>query len=215
MKNKLFTALKTKYANLGFGDKAFDGVAELLSKTVADESGIDTAVASAEPWLRFMQSETDKLRTRISDLERRAPAPTPAPDPAPAPNDGRLDKLMETVTVLAESVKTLQTASSRKSLQDEAKGIFATYKVAKDRSAFVEKAWETAQMKFTETTTAQEMAEMAKAEFDSLCNLTGVNGYEPQTPQGGQADYGKGLHDLKVAMQAEGIIPADPDQKSN
>ena len=44
MKQKIIAALKTAYAKLGLSDEAFDGVASLLEKTVAEESEIATAV---------------------------------------------------------------------------------------------------------------------------------------------------------------------------
>ena len=48
MKEKILVALKTKYKTFGFGDKAFDGVADYLSKTVAEESQIETAISGGE-----------------------------------------------------------------------------------------------------------------------------------------------------------------------
>ena len=62
MKTKILTALKTKYANLGFGEKAFDGVAEYLSKTVTEETQIETAISGVESLLKAFQGEQDKLR---------------------------------------------------------------------------------------------------------------------------------------------------------
>jgi len=71
MKSKILLALKTKYANKGFGDKAFDGVAEFLSKTVTDEAGIETAIAGVEVLLTGFQSEADKVRTEKSALQKQ------------------------------------------------------------------------------------------------------------------------------------------------
>lgn len=71
MKEKLIAALKTKYKNLGFGDKAFDGVAEYLSKTVTEDSQIETAIAGVEPILKSIQGDIDKVRTEKSDLQKK------------------------------------------------------------------------------------------------------------------------------------------------
>ena len=38
MKTKILNALRTEYANLGLGDKAFDGVASFLEKTITEEA---------------------------------------------------------------------------------------------------------------------------------------------------------------------------------
>ncbi len=40
MKQKILEALKTRYAKMGFGQKAFDGVADYLSKTVRKEEDV-------------------------------------------------------------------------------------------------------------------------------------------------------------------------------
>lgn len=48
MKEKILVALKTKYKTFGFGDKAFDGVADYLSKTVTEESQIETAISGSK-----------------------------------------------------------------------------------------------------------------------------------------------------------------------
>ena len=69
MKEKILEALKTKYSHLGFGQKAFDGVAAYLEKTVADETQLETAVAGVEPLLKAFQSDIDKMRTEKSALQ--------------------------------------------------------------------------------------------------------------------------------------------------
>jgi len=71
MKEKLIAALKTKYKNLGFGDKAFDGVADYLSKTVTEDSQIETAIAGVETILKSIQGDIDKVRTEKSDLQKK------------------------------------------------------------------------------------------------------------------------------------------------
>lgn len=66
MKVKILAQLKTKYANLGFGDKAFDGVAEYLTKTVTEETQIETAIGGVEPLLKAFQGDVDKVRTELA-----------------------------------------------------------------------------------------------------------------------------------------------------
>lgn len=71
MKEKILSALKTKYKNLGFGDKAFDGVAEYLSGNVTEESQIETAIAGVEILLKSFQGDIDKVRTEKSELQKK------------------------------------------------------------------------------------------------------------------------------------------------
>lgn len=70
MKGKILNALKTKYSNLGFGDKAFDGVASYLSGSVTEESQIETAIAGVESLLKSFQGEADKVRGEKSNLQK-------------------------------------------------------------------------------------------------------------------------------------------------
>ena len=114
MKAKILTALKTKYSNLGFGDKAFDGVADFISKTVTEETQIETATAGVEPLLKAFQGELDKLRgettaikkekgeleTKIKELESKTQPPKT--DDKPDDIDAKIQK------IISEAVKPLQ-----------------------------------------------------------------------------------------------------------
>lgn len=70
MKEKIKSALETKYKNLGFGDKAFDGVASYLSKTVKEEKDVDTAIVDVEDLLKSFQGDIDKVRNEKSTLQK-------------------------------------------------------------------------------------------------------------------------------------------------
>lgn len=75
MKEKILNALKTKYANLGLGDKAFDGVASFLEKTITKEEEIEGVITREDTatLLKSIQGETDSLRTKhaqaVKDFE--------------------------------------------------------------------------------------------------------------------------------------------------
>lgn len=69
MKEKIIDALKNKYSNLGFGQKAFDGVASYLEKTVTDDSQLETVISGVEPLLKAFQSDIDRMRTEKSALQ--------------------------------------------------------------------------------------------------------------------------------------------------
>lgn len=71
MKEKILVALKTRYKNFGFGDKAFDGVADYLSKTVTEESQVETAVGGVEGLLKAFQGDIDTVRNEKSGLQRQ------------------------------------------------------------------------------------------------------------------------------------------------
>ena len=71
MKDKIMVALKTKYKTFGFGDKAFDGVADYLSKTVTEEGQIETAIGGVEGLLKAFQGDIDTVRNEKSGLQRQ------------------------------------------------------------------------------------------------------------------------------------------------
>lgn len=71
MKEKILSALKTKYSNLGFGDKAFSGVAEYLSTTITEEAQIETGISGVENLLKAFQGDIDRVRTEKTELQKK------------------------------------------------------------------------------------------------------------------------------------------------
>jgi hypothetical protein len=72
MKEKIMNALKTEYAKMGLGDKAFDGVASFLVKTITKDEEIDGVIKSEDTknLLKAFQGESDSLRNRNAQLEK-------------------------------------------------------------------------------------------------------------------------------------------------
>lgn len=65
MLEKIKQALKTKYSTLGLGEKAFDGVAEFLVKTVTEDAQVDAAIEGMSGLLTVFQSEADRRVTTL------------------------------------------------------------------------------------------------------------------------------------------------------
>lgn len=108
MKDKILNALKTKFTNLGFSDKAFAGAAEFLAATVTDEANIETAVAGVEPLLKAFQGEIDyrvgnAVAKTKSELEKK-PVTPPAPPTPPTPTTPPVDP-NDIATLVANAVK--------------------------------------------------------------------------------------------------------------
>lgn len=94
MKRTIIEALKTKYKNLGFSEKAFDGVASYLEPSIKEEADIETAISGVEALLKAFQGEADSIRTakaaaekRLADLE----AKVKELGGSPAPGNGNPD----------------------------------------------------------------------------------------------------------------------------
>lgn len=104
MRKKIIEALKNRYRNLGFSEKAFDGVAAYIEPSIKEESEIETAIGGVEALLKAFQGEADSLRTaksaaekKLAELEAKIkemedgeqkPAPAPKPAPTPKPKEG-------------------------------------------------------------------------------------------------------------------------------
>lgn len=93
MKTKILQRLKQDYSNLGVSEKAFDGVADFLSKTITEEERIPEVVANAGAFLKVYQSDVDKERTSAASARKELEAfkkeqePKPT-DPKPKDNQG-------------------------------------------------------------------------------------------------------------------------------
>jgi len=116
MKEKILVALKTKYKTFGFGDKAFDGVADYLSKTVAEESQIETAISGGEGLLKAFQEDIDIVRNeksglqkQLDELKTKIENPNSNPGPNPKPEDKA-----DMATIIANAV-----SAAVKPLSDE------------------------------------------------------------------------------------------------
>ena len=118
MKEKILVALKTKYKTFGFGDKAFDGVADYLSKTVREESQIETAISGVEGLLKAFQGDIDTVRNeksglqkQLDELKNKIENPNPNPNPNPKPEEKK-DDVPAWAQALIDSNKNLSTELS-------------------------------------------------------------------------------------------------------
>lgn len=95
MKDKIIDALKTTYANLGLSDKAFDGVASMIEKTIEKEEDIAAAIAKPEVFslVKAIQGESDALRTKNAQISKELESLKKQVDePKPKPGDDDDDK---------------------------------------------------------------------------------------------------------------------------
>lgn len=137
MKDKILAALKTKYSNLGFSEKAFGGVAEFLATTITEEDKIETGITWVENLLKAFQSDADKLRTENANLKKQLEKKADPPKPDPKPEQ-------KTDTEVPEWAKALVDAN--KSLREELDQ-FKAGKTAEDRKSILEKELGTSKLK--------------------------------------------------------------------
>lgn len=128
MKEKILSALKNKFKNLGFGERAFDGVADYLAQTVTEETEIDNALSGVEPLLKAFQGDIDKrVNTYKSELEKLKSKGNPnqergADDPGEPENDKthpEIKSLMNMVSQLTGAVQGLVEKDKHNTLQQK------------------------------------------------------------------------------------------------
>ncbi len=110
MKEKILVALKTKYKTFGFSDKAFDGVADYLSKTVTEESQIETAIDGVEGLFKGFQGDVDYVRNEKSGLQKQLDElkkKIENPNPQPNPKEEKKDDVPAWAQAIIDSNKTL------------------------------------------------------------------------------------------------------------
>lgn len=131
MKVKIFEALKTKYANLGFSKEVFEGVATQLSTFITEEDKIATAVEGAESMLKSFQSfadsrvnsfktESDKYKTEAEQLKTRLAELEKKQEPKPKTEDipDYVKALQDTMKQMQETITGFQTARVSQTLKE-------------------------------------------------------------------------------------------------
>lgn len=140
MKELILIALLNKYKNLGFGQKAFQGVAEFLSQTVTEETAIETAISGVEPLLKSFQSDAD---ARVTSAVAKAKAEK---EPGAEPKEPKEPKKEgdDIAAIVAAAVK-----SAIEPIQQELSG-FKGQRTFETRKQTLEAKLEKAPAKFKE-----------------------------------------------------------------
>lgn len=213
MKQKILDALKTRYSNLGLGDKALDGVASFLEKTVTDEASIDTVVAgdNVSAMLKAMQSSFDSLRGRNTELQRQldeiSRRPNPQVPPAPEPKSTESDEMVQLKERLAKMEENYGRAMAekrnagivsdlRRKLKDGGSDNDAVLDLVLDR------------LTIGESDTADSLADKSREAYDAAYKKFYGNGVVPPAGAKQAEGYKAGMFDGEVArLMAEGKIP--------
>ena len=151
MEKQILDALKNKYKNLGFGEKAFEGVAKYLATTVTEADQIETAIGGVEGLLKSFQGDIDK---RVNDAVAKAKSES-GKTPTDKKEEEKQEKpdenmpawaksILEANKTLAEEVSALKsgkTAESRKAqletkLKDLPEKLKASFIKKFDRMSF-------------------------------------------------------------------------------
>lgn len=202
-KEKILQALKTKYSNLGLSETAFDGVAELGSKTITEESQIETFVINSESMLKPFVSEIDRrvqklsqekneLETKYADLQKTAQTvpsttiPPVNPDANKALTADDIKSIVEaSMKPYAEKITGYETQKTQETLRSEAFLKMKSNPLYKNdvNQKIMDNAFSRLSGEFTN---ADDMIAKAQEEFDPMISSIGVR-EDPASPGGGGA----------------------------
>lgn len=193
MKTKIKEALVNKYKNLGIDDKVFDGVAEMLSQTVADEAGIEAGVASVDGILKSFQGATDRLRGEVATLKKQLGGKVETdPKPEPPKPDSELAEILKKMNERMEAqereINAFKTARNRESVWSGAKEKLAAEGITIGDDLVSKKAWSIATSGLTDDATVEDLVSRVKQEYGDLKAISGSNGYSPMQALGGSDD---------------------------
>ena len=109
MKEKIITALKTEFSNLGFSAKAIDGAAESLAATglVTDEN-LDAIVKGQKSMLSAMQAEIDSRVTSAVEKAKAEANKNAATADGGGQDKNEPEKAFNMEEIKAELLKTLR-----------------------------------------------------------------------------------------------------------
>jgi hypothetical protein len=200
MKEKIVSALKTKYKTFGFSDKAFDGVADYLSKTITEEKDIETAIGGVENLLKAFQGESDRLRTENAELKKKAAEKETKPA---VTDEGKSeeDKPLTKADILAlfkerdkeqESKSTFEEKKSTALANLEKKGVKVS--VAKKFAA---------QIAYDETLTSEDIQAKIQAEYDEVVSAVAPEAGKPSVGGAGGSNVSSEISDYIAEKKAE------------
>lgn len=209
MRKKIAEALRNRYANLGLTEKAFDGVAGMLEKTVTEESQIRTAIEADEvsALLKSIQGESDALRTAKAQAQRELEDYKKSHPETKKPEEGE-----DGNTELLKQLKSIQDRLDERDRREKSAQILSEVdRLMKEKGAVNDfiRRMTLRDMKAGEGDTAETLAEKYKADYDR--NFKEAYGDSPTPPAGvggAAGEFRKGDYaPYAEALRKEGLIP--------
>lgn len=226
MKTKILEALKTEYKTLGLGEKAFDGVAAFLEKTITKEEDIVTAVKEAHVMnlLKGFQADSDGIRTarqkaekdladkqkELEDYKKAHPEGTPPPNP---PVETEQDKAIKQ---MQEQIKQLTEQNVAKEKQAKDAALIAEVRNAlkndkRNRDALLDIVFKGVTV--AEGDTLETLKTKLSGEYDTQYKALYGNGpVPPANGEEGGEGYKPGMFAGVVGkLQDRGYLPQDKE----
>ena len=217
-KQMIKEALSNKYKNLGFDDKAFEGVADFAQTYIKEEADLATFVNGAELMLKGFQSSTDKLRTEKTQLEREknelaekvktleTTTETQITSSETEETPAWAKVLIDANTNLQKELDLIKQGESTKSILEQAKISFFTDELDPERKSFAEIAFRERTTNITPETKLEDVLTNIKTYYNELCSGDSGKGYIPKLASGG-SDKGSDWTAEVERLKANGQIP--------
>ena len=214
-------ALSNKYKNLGFDDKAFEGVADFAQTYIKEEADLATFVNGAEGMLKGFQSSTDRLRTekaqlekeknelaeKVKTLETTTETKTTSETKTTTEETPAWAKiLIDANTNLQKELDLIKQGESTKSILEQAKASFFTDELDPERKSFAEIAFRERTTNITPETKLEDVLTNIKTYYNELCSGDSGKGYIPKNASGG-SDKGSDWTAEVERLKANGQIP--------
>ena len=214
MKQKIIAALKTRYKNIGLGEKAFDGVAAFLEKTVTKEEDIEATVAGDDvaALVRAIQGDQDSLRARNTELQRSLDELKAAGSGNTDPNPGKGSATDDAaLKELKERFDKLEDNYSRAMARERNSGIAAELRrKLKDRGSDCEPVLDLIlkDLQIAETDTADTLVDRCVASYDETYKRFYGDGPAPRSGKAAPEGYKRGDFSKEVErLKSEGKLP--------
>ena len=214
MKQKIIAALKTRYKNIGLGEKAFDGVAAFLEKTVTKEEDIEATVAGDDvaALVRAIQGDQDSLRARNTELQRSLDELKAAGSGNTDPNPGKGSATDDAaLKELKERFDKLEDNYSRAMARERNSGIAAELRrKLKDRGSDCEPVLDLIlkDLQIAGTDTADTRVDRCVASYDEAYKRFYGDGPAPRSGKAAPEGYKRGDFSKEVErLRSEGKLP--------
>ena len=214
MKQKIIAALKTRYKNIGLGEKAFDGVAAFLEKTVTKEEDIEATVAGDDvaALVRAIQGDQDSLRARNTELQKSLDELKAAGSGNTDPNPGKGSATDDAaLKELKERFDKLEDNYSRAMARERNSGIAAELRrKLKDRGSDCEPVLDLIlkDLQIAETDTADTLVDRCVASYDETYKRFYGDGPAPRSGKAAPEGYKRGDFSKEVErLRSEGKLP--------
>lgn len=192
MYEKILSAIKIKYANLGLSNETLEGIAKQLAGFVKEETEIDAAVTGAEATLKAIQSFGDKRaayeaeRVR-KELEKKTDPPKPSDEP-PKPEDMPTwaKGIVESVATLKSTVENFNSERQSQTLTQKLTGMLTEKNIPESFSKIA-----LAGRQFKDEAEVIALAELVTTQFEAFKQDSANTGFSYTTPpESGKAPKG-------------------------